>query len=54
MGDRSCPALIKPDATRRAPVNGLFDMTVLVSATAASIAVTATDPLNRSTAVEGS
>jgi hypothetical protein len=46
--------LTKPDATRRAPVNGLFDVTVLVPATSASIAVTATDPLDRSTAVEGS
>lgn len=41
-------------ATRRAPVGGLFALTVLVPATAAKVVVTATDPLGRSTALEES
>lgn len=46
--------LTTPDATRRAPVNGMTDVTVLVPPTPDSIAVTGTDPLYRSIAVEGS
>ena len=45
--------LTQPDATRRAPSNGVFEVTVLIPPTASSIVVTATDPLGRSTAIEG-
>lgn len=54
------PALTLPSAlgaasaTRRAPVAGTFDVTVVVPAATGSLVVTATDPLGRSTAVEGS
>jgi len=54
------PALTLPSAlgaataTRGAPVAGIFEVTALVPATTASVVVTATDPLGRSTAMEGS
>jgi hypothetical protein len=57
---RQAPALTlpgspvtQPEATRRQPFGGVFDVTVLIPPTASSIVVTATDPLGRSTAVEG-
>jgi hypothetical protein len=41
-------------ATRRAPVGGVFALTVVVAATTAKVVVTATDPLGRSIALEES
>ena len=49
------PAMPGPvAATRRAPVGGVFALTVLVAATSAKVVVTATDPLGRSNALEES
>ncbi len=45
--------LAAPEATRRAPVSGAFEVTALVPPTTGAVVVTATDPLGRSTAVEG-
>ena len=39
-------------ATRRAPVAGAFELTVLVPPTSAKLVLTATDPLGRTTALE--
>jgi hypothetical protein len=44
---------VVPVASRRAPVAGTFEVTALVPPTTAAIVVTATDPLGRSTATEG-